>query len=289
MTTGTGDALSERLRTLRSKAGASPIPSAPPSGPSMLQPQVAGARTPSRPSPAYRIPSHMHPLDHAADLAPDAFGLVDDAALDELLGGLAFDMDDPESEHMARAVAHELAQARDEADLARGATDDQPPDGRLNSGDAVHGPPLGADQSQAKPAADLALPTVPSALVDPVFDDASDSKILDFEADIAARMAALKGLGGGVPAQTDAFGLPVAPTFQPADRPAAGTTRRAGARVGYTDEDQKTWCIVCLEDATIRCVGCDDDVYCGRCWREMHVGPRAGYDERGHHWVKFHR
>ncbi|KAJ2992984.1 hypothetical protein NUW58_g1984 [Xylaria curta] len=53
-----------------------------------------------------------------------------------------------------------------------------------------------------------------------------------------------------------------------------------------SDEDQRTWCVVCLEDGTVHCLGCDagDDVYCARCWKEMHVGPRAGYDERGHSW-----
>ncbi|KAF3359002.1 hypothetical protein VdG1_02564 [Verticillium dahliae VDG1] len=42
------------------------------------------------------------------------------------------------------------------------------------------------------------------------------------------------------------------------------------------------WCTVCLEDATLRCLGCDDDGYCTRCWREMHVGPAAAFDDRTH-------
>jgi hypothetical protein len=131
----------------------------------------------------------------------------------------------------------------------------------------------------------LALPTVPSQLVDPApqQDDGND----DFESDISARMASLRGLGS-----LDALGLPSAPTFRPQDHDPS-----ASAPVGkdllrsskYTDEDQKTWCVVCLEDATIRCAGCDDDVYCARCWKEMHVGPSAGYEERGHRWVKFER
>ncbi len=132
----------------------------------------------------------------------------------------------------------------------------------------------------------FALPAVPSTLVDPASEGADaeqDRAALDFENDITVRMAALKGLGSGV--NTDSFGMPSAPTFQPEDQPVRGTIKKPG----YTDEDQKTWCIVCLEDATIRCIGCDDDVYCARCWREMHRGPSAGYDERGHEWVKFER
>lgn len=127
---------------------------------------------------------------------------------------------------------------------------------------------------------ELTLPTVPTILQDPV----PSSKAPDdpFESSIAARLAALKG-PGHEPLVTDAFGLPSAPTFQPEDRPVPKVAKRPG----YSDEDMKTWCVVCLEDATVRCVGCDGDVYCARCWREMHVGPAAGYDERGHAWEKF--
>lgn len=157
---------------------------------------------------------------------------------------------------------------------------------------------LDADTAKTRPedgggGGGLALPEVPSLLADPVPSTADgggggptagqDRRSLDFENDIATRMAALKGLGAGT--DTDAFGLPSAPTFQPEDRPLRTVYRRPG----YTDEDQKTWCVVCLEDATVRCQGCDGDVYCARCWREMHVGPAAGFDERGHKWAKFER
>lgn len=130
--------------------------------------------------------------------------------------------------------------------------------------------------------AGLKLPTVPTKLVDPAPAPAPTSTGDPFEDSIASRLAALKGTP---PVQTDAFGLPSAPTFQPENRPVPGVVRKAG----YTDEDQKTWCIVCLEDGTVRCLGCDGDVYCARCWKEMHVGPSAGYDERGHSWEKFDR
>ncbi|KAI0433891.1 hypothetical protein F5Y09DRAFT_297783 [Xylaria sp. FL1042] len=137
------------------------------------------------------------------------------------------------------------------------------------------------------------LPTVPSELQDQPDLPTSSSQTksdVDFAASIASRMAALKlsgprALPTAPTAAVDSLGLPQAPSFAPVDRPVPGLAKRTG----LTDEDQKTWCVVCLEDGTIRCLGCEDDdnVYCARCWKEMHVGPRAGYDERGHSWETF--
>lgn len=140
--------------------------------------------------------------------------------------------------------------------------------------------PLPDLPSTANNEAGLSLPEVPTILQDPV--PASKAPDDPFESAIAARLAALKGPGHKA-TTTDDFGLPSAPTFQPEDRPVPKVTKKPG----FSDEDMKTWCVVCLEDATVRCVGCDGDVYCARCWREMHVGPSAGYDERGHAWEKF--
>jgi hypothetical protein len=201
--------------------------------------------------------------------------------------------DDSDGEPMAREADGILAQAMDEVEWEK-ANRPQPPPKPM-------APPVGeresdASRSQKKISEDssspLNLPTVPSDLQDQPGLPESSQQDAEFEAEIASRMAALKGLGSSgltLPSaptsDVDELGLPVAPTFAPGDRPVVGVYKR----YGYTDEDAKTWCTVCLEDGTVRCFGCDDDIYCARCWKEMHVGPSAGYDERGHQWEKFVR
>lgn len=176
------------------------------------------------------------------------------------------DDDDSEGEEMTRAVETVLSQIGDEISSL-------PPPAAI--GDGATNADLDADQSP------FTLPTVPLLLQDPILNSKPED---EFEKDITTRMASLRGLGA-----LDALGLPSAPTFQPQDRHTSDAGKGLLRSSKYTDEDQQTWCVVCLEDATIRCVGCDNDVYCARCWKEMHVGPSAGYEERGHQWVKFGR
>lgn len=221
------------------------------------------------------------------------------------------DNDDSEGEEMSREVGNVISQAMDELKLDdptqpteglkadnggsavenNGAPKDGPDDDDGGAAlpavprdhhDNKHGAPISLPSTpDCENETGLTLPNVPTRLVDPAPPPTSTGGD-PFESSIASRLAALKCTP---PVQTDAFGLPSAPTFQPEDRPLSGVAKKPG----YTDEDQKTWCTVCLEDGTVRCLGCDGDVYCARCWREMHVGPSAGYDERGHKWEKFDR
>ncbi|KAL2184408.1 hypothetical protein L209DRAFT_693083 [Thermothelomyces heterothallicus CBS 203.75] len=203
----------------------------------------------------------------------------------------ADDSDHSDGEQMTRAVETVLSQIRDEIRSL-------PPPGATLAKEDDNQP---AEDCQQKPGGDgdepsFTLPAVPSQLPDPATTTtttttttmATDGGGDDFEKDISARLASLRGFGS-----LDALGLPSAPTFRPQDRHGQSSSVPVGKNLlrpsRYSDEDQKTWCIVCLEDAAIRCIGCDNDVYCARCWKEMHVGPSAGYDERGHQWAKLER
>jgi hypothetical protein len=195
--------------------------------------------------------------------------------------------DDSDGEQMTREVEKLLSQIGDEINAL-------PPPATVPAEDLNHRPteaePEAGPGPTSKPVerdgdddrSSLALPAVPSQLVDPVPNPKLED---DFEKDMSARMASLRGLG-----PLDELGLPSAPTFRPQDHsPATSLGRRLLRSSKYTDEDQRTWCIACLDDATIRCAGCDNDVYCARCWTQMHVGPSAGIDERRHLWAKFDR
>lgn len=213
--------------------------------------------------------------------------------------------DDSEGDQMARETDDVLEKALDEAELEQ----NQRSAPETTSVDHPKGTPSSHHPAGPGGGTTFKLPTVPSQLQDQPTttgdnddDDDDDGDLsetdADFEASIAARMAALKVSSAdnpilpSVPASevdVNELGLPGAPTFSPHDRPVPGLFRKNTGP--FTDEDQKSWCIVCLEDGAIRCLGCEDgdNVYCARCWKEMHVGPRAGYEERGHRWEKFVR
>jgi len=55
------------------------------------------------------------------------------------------------------------------------------------------------------------------------------------------------------------------------------------------DHEGNSWCSICLADATIKCLGCEEELYCAKCWREGHRAKDAGYAERLHRWVDFSR
>ena len=65
----------------------------------------------------------------------------------------------------------------------------------------------------------------------------------------------------------------------------APSSRRAKANpTGFSDKEIDFWCIICCAEATVKCFGCDGDLYCWGCWREGHVGEDAGLEEKSHVW-----
>jgi hypothetical protein len=87
-------------------------------------------------------------------------------------------------------------------------------------------------------------------------------------------------------ARMNALSLPSAPSFVPAKKPIKVSKNKSNLPK-YTDEEIDSWCIICNEDATVRCLGCDGDLYCKTCWKEGHIGPEAGYEEKKHKWTKY--
>ncbi|KAI8269346.1 Abscission/NoCut checkpoint regulator [Colletotrichum sp. SAR 10_98] len=223
--------------------------------------------------------SKASPAQHVPDSTDDGNG-----------GGKARDADDSDGEEMTKEVETLLSQALDDARLNTQPEDvPDPPSKHQGAADEA-----GEDQ-QGDGDPGFSLPSVPSTIAAPKSDKVHDDGSLpglslpsvpsgqpkheDLDDDLAARMAALGGLGA--PSE-GGMGLPSVPTFQPADR----AVKRLTSKAGYTDEDADTWCTVCLEDATLQCLGCED-VYCARCWHEMHVGPVAAFDDRTHKAVRF--
>lgn len=190
--------------------------------------------------------------------------------------------DDSDGEDMKRETDDVMARYRDEAEMESAL--DQSERNRKQSDQS----PPGSDSEEEDddddncPPGDLALPSVPTTGDDTPSQQCSKTtkgNPADLD-DITARMAALRA-----PAHEDSFALPDVPTSKPSGKP----VNRLTSRTAYTDDDMDSWCTVCLEDATLRCLGCDDDVYCARCWREMHVGPAAAFDDRTHRAVQFTR
>ena len=93
--------------------------------------------------------------------------------------------------------------------------------------------------------------------------------------------------------KSDAAGLdlPSAPTTAPQNIEKGGqTTQRRLSKYdlsNYTDAEIETWCTICNDDATLMCKGCDDDLYCTRCWQEGHRVDSAGQEERSHKAIAF--
>lgn len=120
----------------------------------------------------------------------------------------------------------------------------------------------------------LSLPSAPTTLKEPT-DSLDETQA--FEDAFTARLAALAG------PKTDSLGLPSAPSFAPAAKP----PKVQSSYQQKLDEEIDTWCIICQDDASLKCIGCDGDLYCRNCWMEGHKGESAGFEERSHRAVEF--
>ncbi|PVH98575.1 hypothetical protein DM02DRAFT_615699 [Periconia macrospinosa] len=126
---------------------------------------------------------------------------------------------------------------------------------------------------EAKEKDDLALPSAPSSV--PQTSEQNQA----LEDALAARFAALSSSSPSQP-QTNSLGLPSAPSFHPAQKPP-----KVQAKL---DEDEtETWCCICADDAELRCLGCDGDLFCQPCWMEGHRGEAAHIEERMHKAVLY--
>ena len=81
--------------------------------------------------------------------------------------------------------------------------------------------------------------------------------------------------------------LPSTPTTAPSAR--KQNSKAKAKTESYTDEQIDSWCIICCANAAVQCFGCDGDLYCWGCWREGHVGPDVGLEEKKHVWERVKR
>ena len=233
--------------------------------------------------------------------APPIFGTFDPRAeaeeVDELMkkflslsqNGPNLGADDPaddsEGEPMSRDVEKILAEALGSLKVndTIGAKGDWRCDGETSGSNA-----------RAKETDDPAwtLPSVPSDFPPSLGVSQAAAPPLrtgDFEQDMERRMAALRA-GSLANPTSDSLDLPSVPTDQLSSSPTEMRTKGGpSGRMGFNDEDMETWCVACMEDATLICPGCDDDVFCSQCWYDMHKGPSAGYEEGLHKPLQFNK
>ena len=193
----------------------------------------------------------------------------------EQSGGHDDDADEVEGEGEKKKTEDEetddvIARIMAELEVSRKYDPPSPPpeDDKISNPEETHTP----TKENPPDSNDLTLPSAPTSLPSP-----SPSQTLAIEDALSARLSALSH------PQTDALGLPSAPSFAPARKPP--TVQSSFAK--EPDDEVDSWCIICNDDATLKCTGCDGDLYCQTCWMEGHRGESAGWEERRHKAVLY--
>jgi hypothetical protein len=184
--------------------------------------------------------------------------------------------EDEEADDVIARIMAELAIQKKYDIPPKDDEDDHSESGDQKSGSREARPTTSTPKDDNDDEGGLSLPSAPTSFPDP----ASDTQSI--EDSLAARFASLSSPSPSSKPQTDALGLPSAPSFHPSAKPPKVTST-----VKHTDEEIDTWCIICNDDATLKCLGCDNDLYCQNCWMEGHRGPDAGWEEKRHKAVLY--
>ncbi|KAJ9647642.1 hypothetical protein H2204_000272 [Knufia peltigerae] len=172
---------------------------------------------------------------------------------------------DQEADELLARILDEVKLEPPEPEEQDDRQDDDKDSARANNKDDAHGTD---GVQEGLPSLDL--PSTPSK--DPEPAPSADEHDEDQDEDLASRFASLS--------------LPSVPTTIRSTKTSTPKTK-SGAGTGFTDEEIDTWCIICNDDATLRCIGCDGDLYCNSCWVEGHRGEDAGLEERRHKAIQF--
>ncbi|KAL9085103.1 MAG: hypothetical protein Q9165_007747 [Trypethelium subeluteriae] len=137
------------------------------------------------------------------------------------------------------------------------------------------------------------LPSAPSNLSDPPSESHTRVATSPAEAhasitDLAARLARLSPSPSSC--RSSPSELPSVPSFFPIQNSIRPTKSRpkTGPKQ-YSEAEMDSWCIICCDDATVKCLSCDGDLYCTKCWKEGHRGGSAGFEERMHKAIEINR